>query len=185
MADQKSNESNKYLNTNIRPIFMSNYGKWDKGQRIYVKMLPEEENIRCIQTCTYPIEGINDQQKNIEQCIGYCNKYIEKQMTPSASNSAIKKYCVDFNFSQNKDFECVKTNKSKIYKDIRKTCGDDEVCNTINRSIINLIINKNKPIKENYYTGSSDYRLLIIICIICVIIFIFVVLIIKNILKDK
>ena len=197
ILNTNSDINDNHIRVNVRPIFMSTFGEWNKENRIYSKMLPSEELKQCKSTCNafFSIEkasSINNITKtNKSVCNEYCEKLYDQYKDDSEAILAIKKYCKLSDISSNK--LCLSQNKDKIIKEIKNLCGTDEPCNVYNNDIINQIFLKNNIMNNIFgrhkfsnienYTKSTYKMSNKVLAIILIIIFICVVIGIIFILK--
>ena len=197
ILNTNSDINDNHIRVNVRPIFMSTFGEWNKENRIYSKMLPSEELKQCKSTCNafFSIEkasSINNITKtNKSVCNEYCEKLYDQYKDDSEAMIALNKYCKLSDISSNK--LCLSQNKDKIIKEIKNLCGTDEPCNVYNNDIINQIFLKNNIMNNIFgrhkfsnienYTKSTYKMSNKVLAIILIIIFICVVIGIIFILK--
>ena len=190
------NKDDDHIRVNVRPIFMSTFGEWNKENRIYSKILPSEELKKCKSTCNafFSIDkasSINDKTKtNQSVCNEYCEKLYDQYKDDSEAMIAVNKYCKLSDISSNK--LCLSKNKNKIINEIKNLCGTDEPCNVYNNDIINQIFLKNNIMsktfarhkfsniesftKSTYKISNKVSVIILIIIFICVVLGIFFIL---------
>jgi hypothetical protein len=185
---QAQDPNNNHIRVNIRPIFMSTMGNWDKENRMYSKILPSEELKQCKSTCDafFSIEKPSDVNNitkiNKTVCNQYCEQLYSQYEQDSEAILAIKKYCtIDGSYEL-----CLAKNKANIFNEIKNLCGTDEPCNLYNNDIADHILSKYKledktigrykfSKRENFKSGENNRMnklvtpVLVIILVSCII----------------
>jgi len=154
--------NDNHIRVNIRPIFLSTLGTWDREQRIYSKTLPADEFIECTRTCNslFNIEAASKLQRanrtdiadDNETCNKFCRKLYSQYVEDSEALLAMKKIC-----SNDDDIKCLQLNKSKINKQIDNLCGDDEPCLINNKNILSMIYQNSSKNKQYAYGKTQSH----------------------------
>ena len=148
-----SNSNDDHIRINIRPMFLSTLGMWDKKNRIYAKTLPNMAFNQCKNTCdTFfsmntdfgrSSDDIPEQSfasKNKKGCNQFCNQLYSQYVADSEALIVAKTFCKPSDGASKPPTECLHSNKTKIIKGIDDLCGTDEVCTINNKDIFNMML---------------------------------------------
>jgi len=169
-----SNSNDDHIRINIRPMFLSTLGMWDKKNRIYAKTLPNMAFNQCKNTCdTFfsmntdfgrSSDDIPEQSfasKNKKGCNQFCNQLYSQYVADSEALIVAKTFCKPSDGASKTSIECLHSNKTKIIKGIDKLCGTDDVCTINNKDIFNMMLSNTlggDVDNQSHVSTSSKHR---------------------------